>query len=181
MDRHPHRYDRSKTERSVQGVNSATGANANTDPPSSPPITSRSQCYAWSGFPPQLQHAPPRESSQDQGFDSAGPPFVVGASGSFSASHHRGGELSRRAVSTSTPVSVTRMVCSNCALRLPSTVTEVQPSGHVVSFQLPRLIIGCTRSFTSQQRLWKITGLSLFDQAETQERCYVNPQGGGGF
>ena len=34
------------------------------------------------------------------------------------------------------------MVCSNCALRLPSMVTDVHPSGQVTSFQEPRLIIG---------------------------------------
>lgn len=34
-------------------------------------------------------------------------------------------------VSTSTPLSVTTMVCSNCADSFPSVVTEVQLSGQV--------------------------------------------------
>ena len=45
--------------------------------------------------------------------------------------------LLRRAVSVSQPVSVTRKVCSNCAERLPSCVTDVQLSGHVLSRHVP--------------------------------------------
>ena len=41
------------------------------------------------------------------------------------------------AVSTSTPVSVTIMVCSNWADHLPSVVTAVQSSGQSVSFHTP--------------------------------------------
>lgn len=41
------------------------------------------------------------------------------------------------AVRTSTPVSVTIIVCSNCADHLPSVVTAVQSSGHRASFQTP--------------------------------------------
>ena len=40
-------------------------------------------------------------------------------------------------MSTSTPVSVTTMVCSNCAERLPSVVVEVQLSPHKTSCQVP--------------------------------------------
>lgn len=59
-----------------------------------------------------------------------------------SASHHSGGDSGSRAVSTSQPPAVTTSVCSNCAERLPSAVTDVQPSGHVWSRQVPALIIG---------------------------------------
>ena len=52
------------------------------------------------------------------------------------------GESSNLAVKTSTPSSVTNNVCSNCAVRLPSCVTLVQSSGHVLSLYVPRLIIG---------------------------------------
>jgi hypothetical protein len=45
-------------------------------------------------------------------------------------------------VKISQPSSVTSSVCSNCAVLLPSLVTLVQSSGHVLSRQLPRLIIG---------------------------------------
>ncbi len=54
-----------------------------------------------------------------------------------STSHHSGGELSRRLVSTSQPSLVTTTWCSNCALREPSSVTAVQPSGHVRSRHEP--------------------------------------------
>lgn len=43
------------------------------------------------------------------------------------------GESSFLAVNTSTPVSVTSRVCSNCADGAPVTVTLVQSSGQVVS------------------------------------------------
>ena len=43
---------------------------------------------------------------------------------------------------TSTPVSVTTMVCSNWAESLPSWVTEVQLSGQVWSPHTPSEIIG---------------------------------------
>jgi len=71
------------------------------------------------------------------------------------------GESGNLAVSTSTPVSVTNKVCStppisgminqyqilkdyspNCALLLPSSVTEVQLSGQVLSLLFPKQIIG---------------------------------------
>lgn len=52
------------------------------------------------------------------------------------------GDVGNRAVNTSTPSSVTSRVCSNWAVRLPSTVTLVQSSGHVLSRYEPRLIIG---------------------------------------
>ena len=47
-----------------------------------------------------------------------------------------------RRVSTSTPSSVTRTVCSNCAVRLPSAVTAVQPSSQTRAYQLPMVIMG---------------------------------------
>lgn len=50
--------------------------------------------------------------------------------------------MGSRAVSTSQPFFVTTSVCSNCADRLPSAVTLVQPSGQVVSFHVPTLIMG---------------------------------------
>ena len=50
--------------------------------------------------------------------------------------------MGSRAVSTSTPVSWTSSVCSNCADGFPSRVTAVQPSGQWVSFHVPMLIIG---------------------------------------
>ena len=59
-----------------------------------------------------------------------------------SFSHQSGGESSARAVRISQPLSVTTTVCSNCALLLPSAVTEVQPSGHITSRKLPALIMG---------------------------------------
>ena len=43
----------------------------------------------------------------------------------------------RTPVSTSTPVSVTSIVSSNCAERLPSLVTAVQSSGHSWSRHVP--------------------------------------------
>ena len=46
------------------------------------------------------------------------------------------------AVSTSTPSSVTSTVCSNCAVRLPSAVTAVQPSSQSLCCQVPSVIIG---------------------------------------
>ena len=46
------------------------------------------------------------------------------------------------AVSTSTPSSVTRIVCSNCAVRRPSAVTAVQPSSHMTWRHEPIVIIG---------------------------------------
>ena len=46
------------------------------------------------------------------------------------------------AVRTSTPLSVTTIVCSNWADNFPSCVTEVQLSGHVWSVQTPWEIIG---------------------------------------
>src|SRR5258705_7009393 len=48
-----------------------------------------------------------------------------------------------RAVRTSAPSEVTRMVCSNCAVRLPSAVTAVQPSSQILPMrQSPAVIIG---------------------------------------
>ena len=47
-------------------------------------------------------------------------------------------------VRISAPFSVTRRVCSNWALRLPSAVTAVHPSSQVRLPQPPRLIIGST-------------------------------------
>ena len=49
-----------------------------------------------------------------------------------SIKHVSGGEVGKRPVRSSTPVSVTSMVCSNCALGFPSSVTAVQSSGHVL-------------------------------------------------
>ena len=46
------------------------------------------------------------------------------------------------AVSTSAPSSVTRMVCSNWAVRLRSMVTAVQPSSHIWCSWAPMVIIG---------------------------------------
>lgn len=48
--------------------------------------------------------------------------------------------LAKRLVKTSTPVSVTNNVCSNCADKSPSTVTAVQLSGQHLSRQLPVII-----------------------------------------
>ena len=45
-------------------------------------------------------------------------------------------------VSISTPSSVISNVCSNCADRLPSSVTAVQSSDHMVAFVLPMVNIG---------------------------------------
>src|SRR5690606_29373456 len=45
-------------------------------------------------------------------------------------------------VSTSTPSSVTAMVCSHCADNLRSLVTTVQPSGSTLVWRAPSLIIG---------------------------------------
>ena len=45
-------------------------------------------------------------------------------------------------VRISAPLSVTRMVCSNCADRLPSAVTTVQPSSHISHSWVPRLSMG---------------------------------------
>lgn len=61
-------------------------------------------------------------------------------------------------VTTSTPVSVTTKVSSNCALSFPSTVTAVQSSGHCSSRQLPAFIMG------SIVKLWPgfITPIALF-------------------
>src|SRR3954447_19012981 len=53
------------------------------------------------------------------------------------------GSLSGQArVSTSAPVSVTTRVCSNCAHRLPSAVSTVQPSSHMNHSWVPRVSIG---------------------------------------
>ena len=46
------------------------------------------------------------------------------------------------AVRSSTPCSVTSIVCSNWALSLPSLVVAVQSSGQLISCQVPSLIIG---------------------------------------
>ena len=43
---------------------------------------------------------------------------------------------------TSTPSSVTTSVCSYCAVRRPSAVTAVQPSGQMRSRHEPIVIIG---------------------------------------
>lgn len=45
-------------------------------------------------------------------------------------------------VSISAPFSVIRMVCSNCAERLPSSVTTVQLSSHIIGLMLPIVSIG---------------------------------------
>ena len=58
---------------------------------------------------------------------------------------------SSRFVKTSQPVSVTSRVCSNCADRRPSCVTDVQLSGHVWSRHVPNrqttvtspVLLGC--------------------------------------
>src|SRR6185295_15735994 len=47
-------------------------------------------------------------------------------------------------VSTSGPSSVIAMVCSTCALGLPSSVTTVQPSASTFVWWVPRLTIGST-------------------------------------
>ena len=57
-------------------------------------------------------------------------------------SHHKGGDVGNLFVSTSQPSAVTTRVCSNCAERLPSAVTAVQPSGHVTSRYVPKLTMG---------------------------------------
>ena len=49
-----------------------------------------------------------------------------------------------RAVKSSHPVCVTKTVCSNCALLIPSTVTAVQLSFHVTSCGFPKLIMVST-------------------------------------
>ena len=51
------------------------------------------------------------------------------------------GETAYR-VRTSTPVSVTRTVCSNCAVREPSAVTAVQPSSQMTGRMSPIVIMG---------------------------------------
>lgn len=56
----------------------------------------------------------------------------------YSGSHgNTFGDVGRRAVSTSAPVSVTSSVCSNWALLPPSSVTAVHPSGHIRSRHTP--------------------------------------------
>ena len=65
-------------------------------------------------------------------------PFVCGAAAAASPlttgiSTAPPGLSCNLAVNTSTPSSVTSNVCSNCAVLLPSTVTLVQLSGHVLS------------------------------------------------
>ena len=45
-------------------------------------------------------------------------------------------------MSTSTPWSVTTIVCSNCGEGLPSLVTAVQPSSSMSLWWVPRLIMG---------------------------------------
>jgi len=45
-------------------------------------------------------------------------------------------------VSTSTPSSVTRTVCSNCAVREPSDVAAVHPSDQMTGWMLPIVIMG---------------------------------------
>ena len=45
-------------------------------------------------------------------------------------------------VRISLPLSVMRMVCSNCAERFRSLVTTVQPSSHISHSCVPRLSIG---------------------------------------
>ena len=47
-----------------------------------------------------------------------------------------------RFVRTSRPVSVTAMVCSYCALRPPSAVTAVHPSGQCFVLCVPSFTIG---------------------------------------
>src|SRR5437867_9618253 len=51
-----------------------------------------------------------------------------------------------RLVRTSGSVSVTAIVCSKCAARLPSRVTAVQPSSRTFTSQLPIVTIGSTAS-----------------------------------
>lgn len=45
-------------------------------------------------------------------------------------------------VKISAPVLVIKRVCSNCAAGLPSSVTVVQLSGHVMELMLPNVRIG---------------------------------------
>lgn len=45
-------------------------------------------------------------------------------------------------VKISAPVLVIKMVCSNCAAGLPSAVSVVQLSGHVMESMLPNVSIG---------------------------------------
>lgn len=45
-------------------------------------------------------------------------------------------------VNISAPSSVIRIVCSNCADRLPSSVTTVQLSSHIIGLMLPIVSIG---------------------------------------
>ena len=45
-------------------------------------------------------------------------------------------------MSTSHPSRVTSTVCSNCAVREPSDVTAVHPSGQITGSMLPIVIIG---------------------------------------
>jgi len=62
-----------------------------------------------------------------------------------SHSNSKAGDLSVLAVNTSQhPSSVIKKVCSNCADLMPSYVVDVHLSGHVISFQVPWLIIGST-------------------------------------
>src|SRR5690349_2733507 len=58
-----------------------------------------------------------------------------------------------RLVNTSGSASVTAMVCSKCAARLPSRVTAVQPSSSTFTSQLPIVTIGSMAS-TMPGRSW---------------------------
>ena len=73
----------------------------------------------------------------------AGSARVTGYSWERCAARDRGG-LPRGAqrVRTSTPSSVTRTVCSNCAVREPSEVLAVQPSSQMTGWTLPIVIMG---------------------------------------
>lgn len=92
--------------------------------------------------------------------------------------------MGSRAVRTSTPVAVTRRVCSNCALRPPSAVDEVQPSGQVTSLQLPALIIGCTGKeyitqcgLSNQNSSWQIWNMKHTMSDEYFARAEANLDG----
>ena len=70
------------------------------------------------------------------------------------------GESSVLAVRISQPESVMSSVCSNWALRLPSAVTTVHPSGHIASLCPPRLIMG------SMVKVWPFCNATTHSEAD---------------
>lgn len=73
-------------------------------------------------------------------------------------------DLVNHLVKISAPVFVIKMVCSNCAAGLPSSVTAVQLSPHVMQSMLPIVRIGSAfykrKGYQSVRKTDRFRGLS---------------------